>query len=148
MSNQRIKGQEISIRIIQNGTVVGSVDSISTFSDEVTLELKEAGYIGEVANRFDEVLNGYGGNFEFNVRTAAWNTFVKAIIDRAQRRTPDTVFNVIRTDLYPNGDSTIYTYNDVSWGAVPGSVPSRTEYVKQSMSFKCSDRPMQINQLA
>ena len=113
MTDQRLKGQEISVRVIQAGNVINSIDAISAFNNNVALEIKEQGYLGEVVNRFDEILNGFGGDFEFHVTRADWNNLVSAIIDRAQRRTPEVVFNVVRTDFYPNGDSAVYTYQDV-----------------------------------
>jgi hypothetical protein len=147
MADQRLKGQEISIRIVEDGVVVDQIDSISTFNDEVKRELKEAGYLGEVTNRFDEILNGYGGSYEFHTRAAAWIRFDQAINDRATRVRPNLVINVIRTDLYPNGDSIIYTYQDVFFASTTGSIGSRGDYAKVAQSFGCSERPIQINQL-
>lgn len=147
MSSQRLKGQEVSIRVIQAGTVIGAIDSVSSMNDNVNIELKEDGFLGESVNRFDEVLNGFGGDFDFQVTRANWEDLVKAILDRATRLTPDVVFNVIRTDFFPNGDTNIYTYVDVHWGAIPTSIPSRGDYVKPRLEFKCSERPVQTNAL-
>lgn len=144
MPDQRIKGQEISVRVVQAGNVINSIDSISAFNDSVALELKEEGYIGETVNRFDEILNGYGGDFEFTVHRGDWNDLVKAITDRAERVTPDVQFNVVRVDFYPNGDTVTYTYSNVFWGPIPTSVASRGDYVKPRMEFRCSERPYQL----
>jgi len=147
MPDQRLKGQEVSVRVVRGGNVVNSIDSISTFNDQVALELKEEGYLGEVVNRFDEILNGFGGDFEFHVTRGDWNDLVQAIIDRAQRRTPDVQFNVIRTDFYPNGDSVTYTYTNVFWGPVPTAVPSRGDYVRPRMEFRCGKRPYKLESI-
>lgn len=144
---QRLKGQEVSIRVIQAGNVVNELSIISAFNDNVALEIKEAGYLGETVNRFDEILNGYGGDFESHLNRAEWNNFVQAVIDRAERRTPDVQFNVVRVDFFPNGDSSVYTYTDVFWGGIPTSVPTRGDYVKVRGEFRCSERPVQTNQL-
>lgn len=147
MADQRLKGQEVSIRVIQAGNVITSIDSISTFNEAVALELKEQGYLGETVNRFDEILNGFGGDFEFHVNKADWHEVVTAIIDRATRRVPDLVFNVVRTDFYPNSDTAVFTYQDVKWGAIPTSVASRGDYVKVRGEFKCEERPVAVNAL-
>lgn len=147
MTDQRIKGQEVSVKVIEDGVLLTSIDSISTFNDAVSLELKESGYLGEFVNRFDEILNGFGGDFEFNVTTSAWNLLVESIIARAKRERPNVVFNVVRVDLYPNGESAIYTYRNVFWGEIPTNVAGRGEYVKPRMQFKCSERPTKINQV-
>lgn len=147
MADQRLKGQEVSVRVIQAGNVVTSIDSVSAFNDNVALELKEQGYLGETVNRFDDILNGYGGDFEFHVNRADWNDLVELIIARATRAQPDLVFNVVRTDFYPNGDTSVFTYQDVKWGAIPTSVASRGDYVKPRMEFRCEERPVQTNAL-
>lgn len=148
MPGLRLKGQDISVRVIQASNVVNSIDSISTFNDNVALELKEDGFLGETVNRFDEILNGYGGDFEFHVHRGDWNTLVQAVTDKAERRTPDVQFNVVRTDFYANGDTVTYTYEDVHWGPIPTSVASRGDYVKPRMEFRCSQRPHQLEAVA
>lgn len=145
--DQRLKGQEVSIRIINAGVVVAEIDTVSSFNDEVALELKEDGFLGETANRFDEILNGYGGDMEIQISKANWVLLQQAIIDRAQRKTPEVVFNVVRTDLFSNGDSAIFTYSDVKWGPIPTSVASRGDFVKPKLQFKCSERPYKLNSL-
>ena len=147
MTSPRLKGQEISLRMLKDGALISALDSIGTFNGNTMLEIKEDGFLGEPTNRFDEVLNGFGGDFEMQVTSSAWINFETAITDRATRRIPGTTFNVIRTDLYPNGDSAIYTYKDVHWGELPQSVGGRVEFVKVKANFKCSERPVQINAL-
>ena len=143
----RLKGQEISVRVLQDGKLIASIDSVASFNEEVDLEIKSDGFLGESVNRFDEILNGFGGDFEMQLTSSAFSTFQEAIIARATRRTPNVVFNVVRTDLYPNGDSAIFTYKNVFWGAQPTSVGARGEYVKAKANFKCSERPVQNNAL-
>lgn len=146
---QRLKGQEVSIRVLQSGNVLQSIDSVSSFNEEVDLEIKSDGFLGEPVNRFDEVLNGYGGDFEMQTTNSNWIRLQQAIIARAQR-TPGsiaTTFNVIRTDLYENGDSNVFAYVDVKWGGMPTTIGARGEYVKVKGSFKCSNRGVQTNQL-
>jgi hypothetical protein len=147
MTQQRIKGQEVSIRVVQDGNVVTTVNSVGTFGDETDFELKSDGFLGEPVNRFDEILNGYGGDFEMQVTTSQWILLQQAIRSRATRTTPGTIFNVVRTDLFPSGESLIVTYADVHWGAQPTTIGGRGEYVKIKASFKCSDRVEQINQI-
>lgn len=143
----RLKGQEISVRVLQDGQVIRTLDSISSFNDTVALEIKEDGFLGEPTNRFDEILNGFGGDFEAQTTNANFIDLQLAVIERATRRTPGITFNVVRVDLYPNGDSAIFTYVDVRWGEQPTSIGSRGDYVKFKASFKCSERPVLNNSL-
>lgn len=146
-TQSRLKGQEISIRVVQDATTVDTLDSIGSFNEEVALEIKEDGFLGEPVNRFDEILNGFSGDFEMQLTNAAWVRWQQAIIDRATRRRPALKFNVVRTDFYASGDSSIFTYKDVKWGAQPTSLGSRGDYVKVKASFKCSERAVQTNAL-
>lgn len=147
MVDQRLKGQEVSVRVINAGNVVAEIDSVSSFNDATAFELKEDGFLGEGVNRFDEILNGFGGDMEIQIAKAAWITLQQSIIDRAQRLTPEVVFNVVRTDLFANGDSLIFTYQDVHWGEMPTTVASRGDFVKVKLTFKCSERPYKQNAL-
>lgn len=146
-ADPRLSGQEISIRTVRAGQVIDSIDSVSSFNEQVMLELKQDGFLGEFVNRFDEKFNGYGGDFEFHVHNNLWVAWQQSIIDKAQRKTPDVLFNVIRTDFYPNGDTTITTYRDVHWGEMPTAVGSRGDYAKIKASFQCSERGVQVNNL-
>jgi hypothetical protein len=147
MPDLRLKGQEVAIRSVVAGVVVESIDSVSAFDEEVMLEIKQDGFLGEFVNRFDEVFNGFGGSFEFHVHNSLWVPFQRSIIDKAQRNIPGLLFNVIRTDFYPNGDNVVYTYRDVHWGAMPTNVATRGDYAKVKAAFNCSDRAEMVNSL-
>lgn len=146
-TQQRLKGQEISVRILQDGVVFRTIDSISSFNESVALEIKEDGFLGEPTNRFDEVLNGFGGDFEAQTTNSNFIQLQLAVIEKATRRTPGITFNVVRVDLYPNGDSNIFTYVDVHWGEQPTSIGGRGDFVKYKASFKCSERSVVTNSL-
>lgn len=147
MADPRLKGQEVSVRIVNAGVVVTEIDSVANLNETTMLEIKEAGYLGETTNRFDEILNGFGGDMEINLTRANWIALELAIIARARRDTPDVKFNVVVTDFFPNGESLIKTYMDVSWGEIPKSVPGRGDYVKPKLQFKCSERAAVANAL-
>jgi hypothetical protein len=143
----RLKGQEVEIRVVNAGNVVTSIAAIATFNEQVMLETKQDGFLGEVVDRFDDILRGYGFDLEFQVSEAAWIDLQTAIIDRAQRKTPEVTFNVIRTDFYANGDTLIVTYSDVKFGAQPLSIASRGDFVKVKIEGKSSERTIQKNSL-
>ena len=143
----RLKGQEVEIRVVNAGNVVTSIAAVATFNEQVMLETKQDGFLGETVDRFDDILRGYGFDLEFQVAEAAWIDLQSAIIDRAQRKTPEVVFNVIRTDFYANGDTLIITYSDVKFGAQPLSIASRGDFVKVKIEGKCSERAIQKNAL-
>lgn len=143
----RLKGQEVSIRVVDNGNVVASLDSIASFNEEMKSEIKEDGFLGESTNRFDDIHNGYGGDFEFQFRRADWANFQLRVQARQERRNPNIVFNVVRSDIYPDGSTTVYTYVDAKWGPMTSSVGSRADFVKGKCQFACSKRPVKQNAL-
>jgi hypothetical protein len=145
----RLKGQEISIRVLAGNPpeALATIDSISEFNDNTSFKLLEDGFLGEVVNRFDEVLDGYGGDFTMQVTNSGWVQFQQAIIDRATRVDPTIVFNVVRTDLFADGSSLVWVYTDAKWGEMPSKVGGRADFVKVSCNFKCSVRPVLVDQL-
>ena len=143
----RLEGQEVSIRVIDSGTMVASLDSITSFNDEMSSEIKQDGFLGEVSDRFDDIFNGWKGDFEAQFRRADVTNFQTRVQERQQRKAVTRVFNVVRTDLYPDGTSTVFTYVDVKWGAMSTSAGSRTDFVKLKTSFACSNRANKQNAL-
>lgn len=146
-ADPRLKGQEVEIRVISGSNLVQTISSIGSFNDNTKFELKEDGFLGEVVNRYDEILNGYGGDFEFQVNDANWYLFQQQIADRATRKNPSLVFNIIRTDFFANGSTAVVTYTDVKWGGMPQSIGSRGDFVKVRAEFATSERKVQINNL-
>lgn len=131
--------------MIQDGFVLSEINSVASLTEDVLRRLLEAGYLGEIANRFDEILDGFGGKGEMHVTTSSWIQLDTSVNDRAQRRNPNIVFNVVVTDLYPNGDTLVKVYRDVKWGPFSVGNASRSDYTKVGFEFKCSERPVTLN---
>ncbi len=143
----RLQGQDVSIRLVQAGTVVGEITAIGSMNSTVDLEVKQDAFLGEPTDRFDNVMHGHSGDAEFQLESSGWVAFQEAIISRADRSQPDLVFNVVETENYPNGDSVITTFTDVAFGANVKSIASRTDFVKIKLDWKCSNRPVKVNAL-
>lgn len=145
--DQRLKGQEVEVRVTSGTDIVQSLTSIKNFDDGLVLEIKQDGYLGEVMDRFDEVATGFKGGFEFHVTTTDYENFIQRVLERAQRINPSLVFNIIRTDFFPNGETAIVTYTNVVWGPFPRSTSGRTEYVNVKAEWATDTRSMQLNNL-
>lgn len=139
MAEQRLKGQEVEVRIIVDGVLSDAFTSIGSFNETLKLEKKEEGFLGETTNRYDEIFNGFDGAMEIQVSNQRWMQFQAQIKSRARREQPNLQFNVVVTDFYPNGDTPTRTYVDVFFGPQPRSVASRGDYVKVSLDFSSSD---------
>lgn len=130
MAQQRIKGQEVSILISQDNDLQTELTDIQNFNIELDIELLEQGYLGEGNNRHDEVFKGAKFDFEMHTHSQDIFTLAQAVLDRARRKSPNIVFNIVATLSYPNGDTPVVTLPDCKFGAIPINVPGRTEYVK------------------
>jgi hypothetical protein len=139
MPSQRLKGQEISLLIVRDGALEAELTDIQNFNAEFMLEQLAQGYLGEKTERHDEIYKGTKGDFEMHTHSQDWITFLAAIKDRAQRVTPDTVFNISAVLAYPNGQTPVVFFPDVKFGAMPLSVGSRDDYKKIKVDFVVDD---------
>jgi hypothetical protein len=144
---QRLLGQDVTVKLVRDGTVVSEITAIGSFDESMEQEIKEEHFLGRLAADYSDVFNGYKGNLEFQTDHAAWVSFLTAMQARAQRSDPGIVFNVVRTDLYPNGESNVFVYQDVAWGAAGTALAGRKDFKKVKLTFACSDRQATTNQL-
>ena len=144
-NDPRLRGQEVEVRIVANGTLENSITAVATFDETFKLEKKEDGFLGETNNRYDHIFQGIEGKLEFHVNSNDWMLFQNVIKLQAQRKTPNTQINLTRTDYYANGQTSIITYADCKFGPSPTSVAGRGEFVKVSLDFSCSDRIEQLS---
>jgi hypothetical protein len=142
---QTLEGQQITIRAVTDGDLVAELKFITSFNDTVKQEVKENGYLGEPFNRFSDIHNGYGFDFEAHVNTSGWIAWEKAKTARAQRAQAATVFDVVRIDNFSDGSNLTFTYLDVAWGEQPTSIGSRGDKVKIKASGMCSERTAEEN---
>jgi hypothetical protein len=144
-NDPRLRGQEVEVRIVTNGTLENSITAVATFEETFKLEKKEDAFLGETNNRYDHIFQGIDGRMEFQVNSNDWMIFQNVIKAQAQRKTPGTKINLTRTDYYANGQTSIITYSDCKFGPSPTSVAGRGEFVKVSLDFSCSDRVEQLS---
>ncbi len=128
MPAQRIKGQEVQIVIVRDGSLEDTLTDIQNFNMEDDIELIQKGYLGEPSDRYDEVFKGTKFDFEIHTHSQDYLAFTQAIRDRAQRKTPDTIFNITAVFSYPNGDTPTRLLPDCHFGPIGDKVGSRGDY--------------------
>lgn len=138
MADQRIKGQEIEIIVLKDGAIQQFTD-IQSFEFSQETETLEEGYLGEKANRYDEIYKGYTFSLEMHNSSPELFPFLQAIKDRAQRRTPDVMINVKATLNYPNGERSRVILNDAFFDSSGISFGGRDEYGTTTIPGKGSD---------
>jgi hypothetical protein len=135
---QRIKGQEVNILITLDNEVQAEITDIQNFNLTDQFEMLQQGYLGRTTDDFDEVYKGVKFDFEMHSHSQDYFTLRQAIEDRARRKQPDLVFNIVVTLLYPNGDTPTITLPDVKWGPGALNAPARADYLKIKMEGGCS----------
>lgn len=142
-----LMGQDVSIRIVRGAQLYTELRYSMSFNDAVKTEIKESGHLGEKVNRFCEILNGYSGDFEGQVNSAAFIDWQLAVEARARREAGALAdeFIIARLDQYSDGTTNLVTYENIAWGEMPTSFGGRGEFVKVKGSFACSKRTVVPN---
>lgn len=137
--SQRIKGQETTLAFTSPQGDVENLGDVKTWDAELDIAILQEGYIGETADRFDDIYNGTKGSCELHIEAATWFRFTELVQDRSTRRSPASgKFSVTGVFNFPNGERARLTFEDVFWGPMPLRVPARGEYVTVSLSWACS----------
>lgn len=139
MAEQRIKGQETQITIVENNVPIQTIRDINSLDMEAQLEILSEGYLGETTDRRDEKYNGYSGSVGMHFSNPDVLKFTRRIIDRARRREPGVKINIVTTLSFPNGTITRVNFKDCFFGAIPMSFGSRGDYGTISIPFEGSD---------
>lgn len=136
---QRIKGQEVSLGFTGPNGSVNVGEAVQSFEAELDIQTLEEGYLGEVANRYDDIFNGVSGTVKVHMESSDWFRFTQAVQDRAQRRTAaGGKFSATATFAFPSGQRFRLTFEDIFFGALPVSSGGRAEYVTATVAWKCS----------
>jgi len=139
MADKRIRGQEVLISVTGPQGNITSIDAVQSFEAEHEIDILSEGYLGEVAERKDEIFMGISGKLELHIAKVEYLAFAQQVIDKAQRRIPaTTVFNITATLSFPDGRVVRAIYRDVAFGTIPLSVGGREEYVSTSIEFQGS----------
>jgi hypothetical protein len=128
--SQRIRGQEVSLAIVRDGQLETELVDIQNFNYSVQSETKVQGYLGEPGNRTDDIFNNVKFDMEMNIHSQDWGPFIRAVVDRQQRRTPDVQFNISAILNYANGQTQSINIQDAKFGEFPMNVPARGDYIK------------------
>ncbi len=139
MPSQRIKGQEVSIMVTRDGQLENELTDITQCDFTYKFEKKEQGYLGEKTNRHDDIFMGIDGTVTLHIHSGDVFDFIQGIKDRAQRVTPDLVFNISGIFFFPDGEVRTLTVADVKFGPVPISTNSRGDYVEVKFDYSADD---------
>jgi len=140
---QRIKGQEVSIIVTNDGALESELTDVKSCEFTPQFEIKTQGYLGEKSVRNDEVYMGVKGSLTLHIHSGDLFDFVQSIKDRAQRNAPDLVFNISGIFAFPSGEVRTLTVPDAKFGAVPISTNDRGDYTEVKLEYAADDYQVQ-----
>lgn len=142
---QRIRGQEATIRITEIGStgvsipLSGSFFKVRDFSWNDVGDLKEDGFIGEVADDIDYQNHGFAGSFSIDKANAAATDYVRRLVtaDRLSLKPPEItiVVTFVFRELGVPPDTLVFT-NGIMMMASE-SIAGRKEFINNSFEWKC-----------
>ena len=143
MTETRLRGQEVNMRLVRNGIVEETVTAFKDFSVQLDMATLDEGYLGETTQRKDDIYNGVSGSFTVDHESQDILLLMEFIKNRAQRdpNVPiqsSTVNATVRL-TFPNGDTPRILVKDMKFDPLPISVPSRDAYVNTGFSYKSED---------
>jgi len=135
----RVRGQETSITVSGPQGVEQSIDAIKSFEAEFQIDILSEGYLGETAERQDEIFVKVTGKAELHIPSADYFKFANKVVSRAQRRDGvQSVFNISTSLQFPDGRRVRVLFQDVSFGSIPLNIGGRDEYVSTTIEFATS----------
>lgn len=139
MPSYRVRGQEVSVQVVQNGKIVAELTDVKSFDVEFQMDVMKEGYLGEFTDRRDDMFKGISGKIEFHIENNAPFDFINAIVQRSQSRVKGTQFNVQSTINLPNGQVKRLLVNDIFFSNVPVNVGGRSDYVTYSLPYEAAE---------
>mgnify|MGYP001562629486 FL=1 len=93
--NIRVRGEDLTVRVTKDGEEVLGLDNVISFTGTILIDTQTAEFLGQVGQSVDEILNGAEGQMVLQYGDAGVFDFVQLIADRAARRKPGVVVNVM-----------------------------------------------------
>jgi len=139
MPSYRVRGQEVSVQVVQDGKIVAELNDVKSFDVEFQLDVMTEGYLGEFTDRRDDMFKGISGKIEFHIENNAPFDFINAVVQRSQSRVKGTQFNVQSTVNLPNGQVKRLLVNDIFFSSIPVNVSGRSDYVTYSLPYEAAE---------
>lgn len=136
---QRIKGQEVEVILVSNGTPLTNITTIRSFEFTFQTEVLKEGYLGETTDRRDSIFRGIMARLELHVENQDVFQLFAAIVDKARRRVPGAQINIKATLNFPNGQRPRVLIPDCEFGPLPFKFGSRSDYGTVSLDVEASE---------
>ena len=136
---QRIKGQEVSLLLVEDNVPLVEITTIRSLEVAALLEILTEGYLGETTDRRDSVYRGYRGSIDIHFESREPLDFMRRLVDKARRRTAGARVNCKATFNIPGSDRVRVLLKDLAFGEIPIGFGGRAEYGTIGLSFEGED---------
>lgn len=137
---ERITGQDIAVRIIQDGKLLNEITTIQSIQFVFEMARSEEDYIGETHMRYDSKFNGLAVKLTLHSENRQSLDLINAIVLKAQRRAGGAVrIDIACSLLWPNGDKTSLMAKDIAFADMPFGFDGRKDFGKVELDGKASE---------
>jgi len=137
--SNRIRGQEVELVLIVDGTPQRNITSIRSMDLTWQLTKSSEGYLGETTERKDTIYKGVSGNIEMHMDNPGILAFLQKVIERARNRTAGTKINIKATLQFPDGSRPRIIISDAEFGDIPIGFAGRSDFGTAKLDFEAAE---------
>jgi hypothetical protein len=133
-----IRGHQGELRIFRDGELQNIVNLTSVEISQDSSFMRTF-YVGNPIGEGDQAIEGWSGSVEAEVKDAAIDTFIDALVTDNLNGIGVSDYTFIHTERYADGTQKAYVYFDCQW-KMSKSQRGLNEKMTKSMDFQASGR--------
>lgn len=133
-----IRGHQGRIKVFKNGKNASIVNIVSATVDQDS-DFSRSFYVGNTIGEGDQVMNGWSGSMDLEVKDSAVDDFIDALIEQNLAGIGVEEITVVMEEHYTNGVVVPYVYFDVQ-AKMSKSQPNMTAKVTKKLDWQASGR--------
>lgn len=133
-----IRGHQTRFEVYQDGAQ-RQFDTITNVQINQDSNFSKSFYVGSPIPEGDQTIEGWSGQFDFEVKNDEAELFLDALIANNLNGIGVSEYTFIDTEFYPNGSSASYVYFDCQF-SLSKTKPGLNEKVTKTMNFQAAGR--------
>jgi hypothetical protein len=109
-----IRGHQGQFKVFKDGAIVNILNLTSVDVSQES-SFSRAHYVGKSEPEGDQAMDGWSGSVEAEVKDAAIDEFIDALITDNLNGIGVSEYAFVTTESYSNGTSKSYVYYDIQW---------------------------------
>ena len=114
MADPSIRGHQGQFKIFENGDLKSIVDVTSVEVNQDSTFIRTE-YVGRALPEGDQAIQGWSGSIETEVKDAAVDEFIDALITNNLNGIGISDYTFLTTENFSNGSRKSYVYVDIQW---------------------------------